>query len=380
MAFFPVDPTNYRPAKILFQIEVLREVDRAIQAGLGGYSNRHEMINDLVEQGLVELSYPDINPAELAEPNDAVPQTIASPPRVGDDPKADAAPPPTMPDVEPLSDLSETRLIAPGKTGAVVENELASIPGHPMFGMHNRDAPTAWALMRLAGSASAGPVDLEQFYRETTTEAWKLAAQLTGLEVKGGPKLAVMLPRNPEKEDTAEIGFRAFALGATSQKTDPKGRLGASGPFYEWGAVGVVGDANSPLIGLTRAGWELVTIFDGLDFSIPHGQSHAERFMKFLHMNVAADSWGFRTTLEGATQGFGRSELNRYFAERLPTEFRGDWKQTVANSVASGYVSRAREWGLLELKLRDKAYVPTDFGETILDRLADSTWGKEALQ
>src|SRR3954449_3331235 len=59
MAFFPTDPKKYRPSKVIFNVDVLREVDRAVQEGIGGYTNRHELINDLVEQGLIDLRYPD---------------------------------------------------------------------------------------------------------------------------------------------------------------------------------------------------------------------------------------------------------------------------------------------------------------------------------
>src|SRR4051812_38287311 len=59
MNFFPADPTKYRPVKLILQVEVTREMDRAIQEGLGGYSNRHELANELLEQGLINLRYPE---------------------------------------------------------------------------------------------------------------------------------------------------------------------------------------------------------------------------------------------------------------------------------------------------------------------------------
>lgn len=368
MAFFPTDPKKYRPSKVIFNIDVLREVDRAVQDGLGGYTNRHELINDLVEQGLIDLRYPDGEEPVAPQAKTEVEETSSTPSSNGHgDSSAVGEPAKTMPKVEPLGDLAETRITAPKKRGVVVENKLAYVVDHPLFGMHNRDAPTAWALNLLAEVAAEGPVAFGDFYEETTKRAWKLAAQLQELETKGGARLAVMLPRNPKKPQSADEGFRTFALGALARRTSSEGQLAASGPFFEWHAVAVVGDPRSPEIGLTEIGWQLVKIFDGIDFSYPHEEDRAHRFLKHQRQHAKPDAWGFRTALEGASQGAGRTELNEYFEKRLGADFDGDWKASVAVSVASGYISRAREWALIEPKMKNGSYALTASGQDALD-------------
>jgi hypothetical protein len=371
--FFPTDPKKYRPAKLVLQIDVLREMDRAIQEGLGGFTNRHELANELIEQGLINLRYPaGDDPVELSAKSEAEAKTTAN--GSGDSAALNGvaeSPAKAMRKVAPLTDIGETRIEAPTKTGAAIENELAVPERWPLFGMHNRDAPTAWALARLAAEASDGPILLSAFYEKVTDEAWTLAAQLEALDTKGAPKLAVMLPRNPDKPQSATEGFRAFALGGVARKPNDQGKLAASGPFYQWGAVAIVGDIKEPKIGLTATGWELIKIFDGLDFSLPHAEEMAGRFLAHLGKHAPADFWGFRTALEASAQGAGRVELNEYFRKRLADDHSDvQWKGSVAESVASGYVSRARAWGLIEPKLMDRKYVLTPAGDTALTRFA----------
>lgn len=374
---FPDEPAKFRPGKILFRIDVLREADRAVQEGLGGYANRHELVNDLVEQGLIDLRYPDDSLSALPDTTTHVGGELKPAINGGGgggaltgahavEESAQA-----MPEFESLSDIGQTRIAAPEKTGATVENELGAPEPGPLFGMHNRDAPTAWALSRLAEEAMDGPVPLEAFYSEITKEAWALAAQLRAFETEGGSKLAVMLPRNPSKPQSAAIGFRAFALGSVARKPNEAGRLTTSGPFFQWNAVGLVGDLKEPKIGLTIGGWELVRIFDGLDFSIPHPEEIGEQFLAHLGKYALADLWGFQTALEGAASRNGRSQMNEYFRERLGDDYPDvEWKDSVADSVASGYVSRARAWGLIAPKLQDGEYTLIAAGERALSKLA----------
>lgn len=364
MAFVPNDPTKYRPAKILFNVDTLREADRAVQEGLGGYSSRHELVNDLVEQGLIELRFPEgeapVSPEVLTE---AEGKAATNGGGTAKEPIKE------MPKVEPFGDISSTRIAAPTKAGATVENELSSPDPFPLFGMHNRDVPTAWALIRLAEEAAEGPIPLEGFYEKVTEEAWTFAARLATLETKGSPKLAVMLPRNAAKPQSAAAGFKAFALGGVARKPNKEGKLPTSGPFFQWRAVGLVGTVKEPKIGLTASGWELVRIFDGLDFAIPHPVEVAEKFLGYLGEHAPADFWGFQTALDGAANGGGRIQMNEYFRKRLDQDHSDtEWKTSVAESVASGYVSRARAWGLIEPKLKDGKYALTPAGDRALKK------------
>lgn len=378
MSFFPADPSKHRPAKILFKVDVLREADRAVQEGIGGYSNRHELVNDLVEQGLIDLRYPQDERIRTSSEGDTAPaQSSPNPESTPEGSRnrratvADGAP--TTPEFKPLADIGSTRMVAPLKRGVVVENAIGSIPNEPLFGMHNRDAPSAWALSRLAAEASNGPVPLSSFYDSITTEAWTLATQLSEFETEYEMKLAVMLPRNAAKPQSASIGFQAFALGQVARKPDSAGLLTASGPFYQWGAVGLVGEPNEPHLGLTSAGWELLTALNGLAFALPHDGEIARKFLSYLRKHAPADAWGFLTALDGAELGLGRTGMIEHFHESLATDFsHTTWKQSVSESVASGYVSRARAWALLEPKLHDRKYRLTALGQQMKNEIASA--------
>jgi hypothetical protein len=404
MPLFPSDAANYRPAKIIFKVDVLTEVDRAVRDGLGGYADRHELINDLVEQGLIDLRYPSSD-GPFDPPSQSAGTASAGSGKVGDDaprasvlddeglrpvPSLRTSTPPqeptieteagvtTLDRVEPLKAFAETAIITTGLRGHVVENELARVPNEPMFGMHNRDAPSVWALARLAEEASSGPIPLGRFYESATAAAWKLAAQLAPFETKGDQKLAVMMPRNPEKPQSAADGFRAFALGQVAKKPED-GRLPAWGPFYQWGAAGIVGDLGDPHLGLTQSGWELLGVTDGLSFALPHEDAIAWSFLQHLRQHAPADLWGFVTALEAAANDVGRLAMTEWFRLGLVEDFsQNQWKRSVAESVASGYVSRARAWGLLEPKLDSGLYRLTAPGHKALDELSGDARSKIA--
>jgi hypothetical protein len=376
MTSFPRDPTKHRAAKILFQIDVLRDMDMAIDSGLGGYRDRHDLVNDLVEQGLIDLRYPDEGHTDVAPtvpyraPNDGSEDSsrAASPANVGlrstsSERNGDGS----------GIEVAQVETSAPTDKGAVIENALARVPDRPMFGMHNRDAPSAWALGKLAHAALDGPVPLREFYEAVTREAWEVAEQLEALEAgneSGHMKLAIMLPRNRQKPQSAADGFQAFALGSVARKPDEEGLLLASGPFYQWRAVGIVGEPSDPMIGLTESGWELVKIFNGLDFILPHGEEFARPFFDYLAENAPADTWGFQTTLEGISHGMGRIELAEHLERRLVSDFpSAEWKPSISESIASGYLSRGRAWGLVETGMVAGKYALTAAGEVVLPGL-----------
>ena len=63
--------------------------------------------------------------------------------------------------------------------------------------------------------------------------------------------------------------------------------------------------------------------------------------------------------------------MNEHFHERLSVDYPDvEWRASVAASVASGYVSRAREWGLLTPKLQERKYALTPAGKRHLDQAA----------
>jgi hypothetical protein len=352
------DPTRYRPMKVLVDVAIVHELDRVVADGVGGYANRHELVNDLLEQGLIGLRYP--------EDTEGVPSDRNARASTGDALRRGES---EHPSGSWSVDAEAAEIHFPSQQGTTLENELAIVREEPMFGMHNRDAPSAWALGRLAEAAHGGPVSLAAFYDGTTAAAWNLAAQLELLERPGQQKLAIMLPRNPDKPQSAAEGFRTFAMGQIARKPDASGRRVTSGPFFQWNAVGLVGDPRHPEIGLTEAGWELTRVFAGLAFELPHDSPLAWRFLDYLQEYAPADLWGFSTVLAGAAAEMERVEMNAHALARLNADFPATaWKASVADSIAAGYVSRGRAWGLLEPKLVRGAHRLTRVGADALER------------
>lgn len=393
MAFFPHDPTKYRPAKFILRADLLKEADRAIQEGLGGYENRHELVNDAIEQLLVELRYGDEDgPVATRATSQAEERARTTARKTDRDGKgaargAEAAAVVTtdaagaaladelgLDDVPAIIDLTETAITAPAARGVAVVNELAAVRELPQLGLHNRDAPSVFALASLGRQAHEEPIPMRAFYEKATNEAWRLAAALAPWETEHRDKVTVMLPRNRAKPQTAAEGFQLFGIGQVNRRPDEHGRVAALGPFYLWGVAGLLpGPSGEILIGVTDAGWELLEAMDGLHFGLPHDPGVAHRFLAHLRRHAPADLWGFKEVLAAIAGEAGRNELREHFRHRLAADFPPDKAVTesVAESTAQGYLSRARAWGLVTPKLVGGRYELTEQGESVMDDLND---------
>jgi hypothetical protein len=129
------------------------------------------------------------------------------------------------------------------------------------------------------------------------------------------------------------------------------------------------------MIGMTDAGWELLEALDGLDFGLPHDEQIARRFLGHLNTHATADMWGFREVLDAIASGVGRNELREHFRARLTKDYPTEkvYTESVAESTAQGYLSRARAWGMVSPGLTEHRYGLTQFGATVLDELNNGT-------
>ena len=384
MTIFPEDLTQYRPVKVLLRVDILREADRAIQEGLGGYANRHEIVNDALEQHLIDLRYADEDrpaapvarsKAERLSSGTEAPKSAKSATSATSEADAPAvlgeSAVTEFDAIDPITNIAETAIEPPAR-GAVVENEIADVKHIPQLGLHNRDVPSLFGLAALARAAADGPVPMRAFYDDATSQAWRLAAALEDYEREHRSKVTVMMPRNRAKPQSASEGFQFFALGQVNRRFSDDGKLTCFGPLYQWGVAGLVaGPDGEVLIGMTSAGWDLLEATAGVDFGVPHDPAIARRFLAHLQDHSPGDVWGFRTALDAIAGGVGRLKLNEHFRSRLSDDFpiaRG-YTDSVAESTAQGYLSRSRAWGLVEPKLSDGQYAVTDFGREILDEL-----------
>ena len=365
-----------RVVKILLPISLIRQIDEAIVAGLGGYSTRAEFVRDAAEGLLLELTYEPAPNEPVGRSNlrrssvDNVRVAASTEP-----PTESALPPPASEVLDRLDaaratddDLTVTQLHAPDQT-SLIESGEAEIDNEPLFGMHNRDYPSLWVAHQLAKRTHATLVSYQSFIDEVTEEAWKYADRLKELEPIAGQKLTALFPTNRAKPQSAADGFRAFAIGyVLNGGREP---MRAEGPLFAWRACQVTRQGDSLLLGLTPAGRDLLHRLDGISLSLPHPPGMTAAFLSHLRENAPGDWWGFKTVLTAVAQQPNRAELIEAFRQARP-----DWTESVAGTNAQGYVARAREWGLVEPKQAAGRYSLTDFGaEHLSSELSSSTNG-----
>jgi hypothetical protein len=260
--------------------------------------------------------------------------------------------------VEPLRDLSETELHLKAR-GAVLNEGLAVVKHEPVFGLHNRDFPSIWAAHALAEATGSGPVPWDEFLDTVTASAWRFAESLRALEEQLDIKLRALYPTNFSKPQSAEEGFRSFAVGAIAKKPREDGKLDVSGPLFSWHAIQIAREGDKLLVGMTSQGYELLEAVDGLSLTWPHEQEQAEGFISYLRDQAPWDLAGFEQLIAFVSERPTRVELAQRFKEWRPA-----WSDAMANTNAAGFVARAREWGLLAPKLVDGRYALTTFGAT----------------
>ena len=160
--------------------------------------------------------------------------------------------------------------LTPPASGATIagDADLSRPEGRPLFGLHNRDYPSLWALAHLATMALNGPVPAATFYTEVLHEAWRFGELLLAIEKHLGIKCTAQFPTNPDKRKPAELGFRSFAIGDYRDAGDT---YTTNGPLFEWGLAGLAkGDETGPLIGVTPDGWTILRAVTGVSVEEPH--------------------------------------------------------------------------------------------------------------
>lgn len=315
---------------------MVRRIDRFILSGVGGFETRTDVFREGAQMVLDE--YAHSGGAAHRAYDDLAPETA----------------------VTPSSDgvaLEDTVLHAPGAAGAIIAATAAPVRQQMLFGLHNRDYPSLWALHRMADLTAGSLRQLDECVRLVTADAWLYGERLAELEEKLGQKLTALFPTNRDKRQSAEEAFRSFAIGGCA--TTGNG-LVATGPLFEWKVCGVARDDSDALVvGLTDRGHALLHDLDGVSLRLPHERRHADAFFRHLREVDAADWRGFEFVVKTVAEDVTREDLVEAFAGTL------DERQDQAATYAAGYVARAREWGLLEPKQRQGRYALTEFGEEI---------------
>jgi hypothetical protein len=353
----------------------MRDVDQLILSGRGGYSSRQEFFRDAIENHVLEVRHGPSEHGQLvldaeldrvrgtARSTDKVDRSAngRSQPRIHAGTAADAQPTlpvalSVSPGVESLTRIDQTALRTPSR-GVVVSVGLARFKREPLIGLHNRDYPSIWAARLLAELSQHELPPAPRFIEEATAQAWRYAGSLLELERQAGAKLTALFPTNANKPQSAEEGFRTFAIGTVARKPSADGTYETAGPLFAWQVCQLVKSEGTIHIGLTEAGWELIEALNGLTLAPPHEPEYAERFFAHLRRHAPWDWDGFEQVIAAVAESPTRTELAAHFQRWHP-----EWSETVANTTSAGFVARAREWGLVERKLVDGRYVLTRFG------------------
>lgn len=340
--------------------ELIRRLDEALLQGLGGFETRAEFVREAVENTLLELTYEPAPPEPSAERRPAASGETGGPysGTDGDAPVAvltQASPEPET------TDLSVATALAAPTRGAIISDGAAKSADEPLFGIHNRDYPSFWAAQQIADVTREVPVPLSDCVDEVVRRAWAYAERLRSLEQLGDArKLTVMFPTNAAKRQSAEEGFRNFAVGGASDRGS--NGVVAWGPLFSWRVCQVRRDDGGVLsVALTEEGYDLLEKMDGLSLRLPHPPEKAEWFFGHLREHAPEDWRVFEDLLEAVADEPDRMGLISYFEGA-----RKEWTSTVASTNSQGYVGRAREWGLIEPKQVRGRYVLTGFGREVL--------------
>lgn len=319
-----------RIVRIPLEPRLIREIDRLISEGIGGYESRAELIRDAVEALLLELAHP---PAD-------------DPPRLRDQPIAHAGDEPRKSQPPGLTG------ILPPPRGSVLGDMGIRAGDGSLFGLHNRDYPSIWALARLAEAARDEPVGLTEFFSNIGEAAWAFA---DGLNEGGADrKLLALFPTNPAKKLASQKAYVTFAIGSVGEARD---EVFGDGPLFLWRAAAVERRDGEIVIAPTATGYELLEAMSGVSIEQPHTREQAELFLGFLRRYAAGDFWGFVETVRAIGEGATRQELVSHFEQLRPA-----WTENMVATNAAGYLARCREWGLVKPAQHRRRYLLTDCG------------------
>ena len=193
--------------RIRLPVPLIREMDAVIISGAGGYSTRAEFIVDAIEQRILELTVEGVEDA-------------GPPPRHRDDVSAAPGPPEEeaahrrSSDSGPPVTIEMTKLVPRGAGFSIsFTDDLSRPEGKALFGLHNRDYPSLWALSQLAEMANEEPIPVADYYARVLKRAWDFGEHLLSLEEDTGRKCTALFPTNSDKRKSAEARFCMFAIG-----------------------------------------------------------------------------------------------------------------------------------------------------------------------
>lgn len=263
---------------------------------------------------------------------------------------------------EPLAaprSLVDTRLVTPvSATLAHPGTTRLPVESGPFF-LHGRDYPSVWCLWWLIRWAAEGPLELNQYLGQTTELAWLFASSLQRFDRAGELRVTTMFPTSTRNPDSASQTFQASAIGGLARRRN--GERFAVGALPLWGVARIYELGGTVLIAPTQIGLDLLTSLEGISLELPHSASQSETFIRHLQEHALDDFADFQTVLTLVSEEPTRRAL---VASAGKASLGGS--ETLADVYAQAYVSRGREWGLIEPKLVGGRYQLTERGRSLL--------------
>jgi len=335
-----------RLVKTWLPTSLVREMDETILASGGAYNGRDDFIREAITDRIAE---------ERLRPAAGGPAAV-----ILRQASAKSNEPPT-------SGGNGTVRSQPAMISGLITrfgDHVPTLPPHTvggiLYGIHNRDYPTLWAAHSLANMAISrgGPVPWSEFVSNVVEAAWKIGGQLAKADNERAAdemKASVGFPVNIEKRQSSEARFVEHMLGNVDRGAGP------TGPLFAMQLLGAVCEGTDFSVGLTERGKGLLEALAALGLAArpPHSH-HAWRVFREHHCStLPADHAAWLAVLRVLAERPTREDLVRRFAEK--------WSGAAAATNVAGYVSRAREWGLVEPKLSDGRYVLTELGRNGLE-------------
>jgi hypothetical protein len=329
-----------RLVKLFLPVETVRRMDAAILRSAGAYFDRAEFVTEALIDRLAEEGHGAVEQLPLPQERTTQLAAVADP--------ADLAP--DVPEVGMFGDWLSSRSVP----------TLPTLPGpEANFGLHNRDYPTIWAcdlLGRLTAEARA-PIAWDTFSHRLLQTSWTVGRRLAADDAETGRplKVGVGFPTNTAKKDAAERRFLAHSFGLPIARGNP-------GPVFVFKWVGIEQTDGPTRVALTESGLAVMrALAQTGDSGPPFGDAAWRVFADHLVEHASPEFRTWFSVLELLRERPNRSEV----VERCAW-----WKGNEAATNAMSYVSRGREWGLVEPRLEpDSRYTLTARGAGELERL-----------
>jgi hypothetical protein len=303
-----------RLLKLRLPARLVRDMDEAILASRGAYFDRNEFVIEAVWDRLAEEGLSVQARARMATESDGSEWQVEA---------ALKASPPTAP-----------RLVQEGHN----------------FGLHNRDLPTFWVLADLMVNSAEGLQWSKYFdlLRERAQSAGRWLRKQDA-DSQAVVKAAVGFPRDGVKARASEDRFLNTSVGAPRS---------GQGPAFLMGLIGVTGDPieirpTQEAVILLR---ELAEM--GLTHQVPQPPEAARRWLRHLQAVAPQEHASWLQVLRALEGRPTRADLVDLFPQ---------WPGTQADTNCMGYISRGREWGLVQPELAHGRYELTDLGRHVVE-------------